>query len=67
MWIKEVLGYMYRPVQTDSRLLDVKVMLHGTIFFLRDIRKNVLPKFIKFCMETQKKRQFLSLNFGDVK
>ena len=59
---------MYRPVQTDSRLLDVKVMLQGTIFFfLRDIRKNVLPKFIKFCMETQKKRQFLSLNFGDVK
>ena len=24
---------MYGPVQTDSRLLDVKVMLHGTIFF----------------------------------
>ena len=57
---------MYGPVQTDSRLLDVKVMLHGTIFFA-DIRKNVLPKFIKLCMETQKKRQSFSLNFGDVK
>ena len=58
---------MYRPVQTDSRLLDVKVMLHGAIFFCGYYRKNVLPKFIKLCMETHKKRQFPSLNFGDVK
>ena len=56
-----MLGYMYSPVQTDSRLLDVKVMLFA------DIRKNVLPKFIKLCMETQKKQQSFSLNFGDVK